>query len=134
VPFVRSVLPPDHRIGVITANSTKLTEEHFLACGWSSDSAGVDVVGVQGSSFCADNIALAVNDAGARSLVADAMKSAAGELLAKAPRLGAVVLECTNMPPYAEDVQQVTGVPVFDVITMTEFLYASTRRRAWPRR
>jgi Asp/Glu/hydantoin racemase len=39
------------------------------------------------------------------------------------PEVGAIVLECTNMPPYARAVQQATGLPVFDIVTLTHWVY-----------
>ncbi len=43
----------------------------------------------------------------------------AGEILVnRHPEVGAVVVKCTNMPPYAEDVQRVLGLPVYDVVIM----------------
>lgn len=44
--------------------------------------------------------------------------AAARRLLARQPDLQALVLECTNLPPYAPALRQATGLPVFDVTTM----------------
>ncbi len=45
------------------------------------------------------------------------------------PDVGAIVLECTNMPPYAKDIQQVTGRPVFDVVTMINYAYTTVEKQ-----
>jgi Asp/Glu/hydantoin racemase len=39
--------------------------------------------------------------------------------------LGAIVLECTNMPPYATDVQRATGLPVFDVVSLVTLVHGA---------
>lgn len=44
-------------------------------------------------------------------------------------RVRAIVLECTNLPPYAGDIRKVTGLPVFDVCTMLNTAYASLYSR-----
>jgi Asp/Glu/hydantoin racemase len=49
----------------------------------------------------------------------------ARRLAAEHPDLGAIVLECTNMPPYAADIQRATGVPVFDVISLVRLVHAA---------
>ncbi len=36
------------------------------------------------------------------------------------PEIGPIVLECTNMPPYARAVADVTGRPVYDITTLAE--------------
>jgi len=42
----------------------------------------------------------------------------ARRLAAAHPKVGAIVLECTNMPPFSADVQAATGLPVFDVTSL----------------
>ena len=44
---------------------------------------------------------------------------AAGEgLKARVPGLGAVLLECTNMPPYRPALARALGLPVYDILTV----------------
>jgi Asp/Glu/hydantoin racemase len=59
------------------------------------------------------------------------MISAAGRLIALHPDVGAIVLECTNMPPYAKDIQEVTGLPVFDIVTMINYGYEVMSRKCF---
>ena len=44
---------------------------------------------------------------------------------AKHPRIRAVLLECTELPPYADAVRAATGLPVLDAITMVDFFHAA---------
>jgi Asp/Glu/hydantoin racemase len=53
------------------------------------------------------------------------MQSAAERLIGKHPDVGAIILECTNMPPYAGTVRQATGLPVFDAVTMVNHAYSA---------
>ena len=46
----------------------------------------------------------------------------ARRLVDENPDLGAIVLECTNMPPYSHAIQQATGLPVFDIVTYVNFM------------
>jgi hypothetical protein len=39
------------------------------------------------------------------------------------PQIGALLLECTNMPPYAAAITRATGKPVFDVVTMLNWFW-----------
>jgi Asp/Glu/hydantoin racemase len=39
--------------------------------------------------------------------------------------VGAIVLECTNMPPYTADIQRATGLPVFDVVSLVHLVHDS---------
>lgn len=52
------------------------------------------------------------------------MAAAATKLVADNPEIGAIILECTNMVPYAPDIQRATGRPVFSIYTYLRWFYA----------
>jgi Asp/Glu/hydantoin racemase len=49
----------------------------------------------------------------------------ARRLAAAHPDLGAIVLECTNMPPYAGDIRRATGLPVFDIVSLVTLAHGA---------
>ena len=49
------------------------------------------------------------------------------------PEIGALVLECTNMPPYRADIQAATGLPVFDITTLVRMVHEAVRHGLAPR-
>ena len=57
--------------------------------------------------------------------------NAALDLVARHPEVGAIVLECTNMPPYAAAVQAATGRPVHDIYSMISWFHAGLRPRVF---
>jgi Asp/Glu/hydantoin racemase len=54
--------------------------------------------------------------------------AAARLLLQRHPDVGAIVLECTNMPPYAADIARATGLPVHDFTTFVTWALSAYRR------
>ena len=44
--------------------------------------------------------------------------AAAERLVARHREVAAIVLECTNLPPYADAVRAATGLPVHDITTL----------------
>jgi Asp/Glu/hydantoin racemase len=58
-------------------------------------------------------------------------ETVARRLVGEHPDIGALVLECTNMPPYAHRIQAATGLPVFDIVTLTNWVHASLARRSF---
>lgn len=56
-------------------------------------------------------------------LAADAVK--------KHPDIGAILLECTEFPPYAHAIQAATRRNVWDFITMTELMHAGAMRKPY---
>ncbi len=52
-------------------------------------------------------------------------------LLARHPDVGAIVSECTNLPPYSAAIEAAFGVPVYDIITLVEWFHAGLRPRRY---
>lgn len=116
------------RCGVITIEAASLTADHFGAVG--ADPA-TPVEGVTPGSplhrtLLEDRATLDTDDA-ARQVVA-----AGQRLCARHPALDALVLECTNLPPYAAALARATGRPVYDVLTMIETRWHSLAAAAPP--
>ena len=55
----------------------------------------------------------------------------AREIVEETPNLGAILLECSLMPPYASAVQNAIGLPVYDFKTMIDFVQRTTHRHAY---
>lgn len=124
VPWVQALLPPGQRVGVITVSAGSLTPAHLAAAGVPADTpvegteSGVEFFRVLILGEAVDmDVALAARD------VLDAGR----RLMARHPDVGAVVLECTNMPPYAAALRKALGVPVFDVYSLITWLHAGVR-------
>lgn len=115
------------RVGVLTANSDALTEKHFESIGASGIPVAIE--GLQKTYFGG----VLLNDLpelDVESAEKDIVE-AAGRLASNNRDIGAIVLECTNFPPFAQSIQRNTGLPVFDMITLTNMAYAVVTRRAW---
>jgi aspartate/glutamate racemase len=113
IPFVERVLPPGKRVGILTVSAASLTADHLRAAG--ADPA-TPVVGTDhGSEFSR----VMINDE-ERLDVAAAERdilAAGDELVASHDGIGAVLLECTNMVPYARALSQRLRLPVFSIYT-----------------
>ena len=101
------------RAGVVTVDAAALGPAHLCAAGAAADTP---IEGLApGSAFqrtlLDDETTLDMDDA-RRETVA-----AAGRLVTRWPDLQAIVLECTNMPPYADAVRRATGREVHDITT-----------------
>jgi hypothetical protein len=47
------------------------------------------------------------------------------ELVKDNPRIGAILLECSDLPPYARAVQQAVNLPVYDFFTMIQYVHTA---------
>ena len=127
VPMVQALLPPGRQVGVLTVSAATLTPQHLAGAGCPAD---LPVVGTEdGQEFsCAilgNQMTLDV-DAARHDL-----QVAARRLVADHPDVGAIVLECTNMPPYQQDIRATTGLPVFSIVDFVTWLHASVAPRRW---
>ena len=120
IPFIERVLPPGKRIGVLTVSAANLTGEHLRAAGADPETP---VVGTDaGSEFTR----VMINDE-ERLDVAAAERDilAAGDrLVASHDGIGAVLLECTNMVPYARALSQRLHLPVFSIYTFVTWFHS----------
>ncbi len=117
VAMVAAGLPAGRRVGVLTFNSQALTPAHLQAAGAPPDTP---VVGIENGRELFRVIWQDLPELDPKAAEDDVLK--AGEkLLARAPDVGAVVLECTNMAPYARALAACIGLPVFDVVSLLEW-------------
>jgi Asp/Glu/hydantoin racemase len=131
VPLVHRMLPPGRAVGVLTVDASSLTGEHLRGAGIGEDVPLV-VAGLEGGKeftrvLLGDQLELDVE------LAREEHVAAARALITEHPEIGAIVLECTNMPPYRADIQRETGVPVFDVVSLVTMVHDALTGALAPR-
>ncbi len=120
VDMVNRVLPAGKRAGILTISASTLTDQHLRKA---RVPAGTPIGTTEGGSeftnaILGNALTLDVDKAHADNV------EAALALQAGNPDLGAIVLECTNMCPYAADIQKATGLPVFSIVTFINWFQA----------
>jgi Asp/Glu/hydantoin racemase len=124
VPWVQAMLPPGRRVGVITVSRASLTPAHLQAANVPLD---VPVEGTEtGREFFRVLIKAEKSDLDVALAEQDILE-AGRALVARHPEVGAIVLECTNMPPYAAALQAELGLPVYDIYTLVNWLQGGLR-------
>lgn len=111
VPLVDALLPPNQRCGILTISAADLTPEHLRCAGCRADTPIGDTPahGEFNQTILNNQPTLDTDAARQENL------QAAKKLMSQNPNLGALVLECTNMVPYATDIRNAIGVPVFSM-------------------
>jgi Asp/Glu/hydantoin racemase len=126
-PLIERVLPPGKRVGILTISAGTLTPEHLTAAGVAPDTPIVGTDGGREFSRVILNDELELDVAAAERDILDA-----GDALVRAhPDVGAVLLECTNMCPYAIALQAHLGLPVFDMVSFITWFHAGLAPRTW---
>jgi len=112
----------------LTAQGQNLTERHFQAAG--IDASTVVVLGMEETenfygAFITETGVLDT-DIAREEIVGQAKK-----LVSSDPSIKAILLECSNMPPYAYAVQEAVGLPVFDFNTMINYVFSTLEQRPY---
>jgi len=131
VPLVHRLLPAGRRVGVMTVNAGTLGPEHLRGAGIGSE-IPIAVVGMETEKeftrvLLGDELELDVDAAREEHV------RVARRLVSDYPDVGAIVLECTNMPPYSPDIQRETGLPVFDIVSLVTMVHAALGAGLGPR-
>ena len=128
VPWVQATLPPGKRVGLVTVSGSTLTPAHLEAAGVPLD---VPMTGTENGREFFRVLIKAEKDDMDVALAEQDILDAGKALVARHPDVGAIVLECTNMPPYAAALQQAVGLPVYDIYSMVSWFHAGLRPRVF---
>jgi Asp/Glu/hydantoin racemase len=114
LPKLQAALPAGRSVGVVTVDAASLSADHLRCAGAWGD---VPMEGL--APGCAFQCTLldgtpALDAEAARKSTVDAALA----LVERRADVAAIVLECTNMPPYADAVRAATGRPVHDITTL----------------
>ena len=127
VPLVR-LMVAGRPVGVVTAHSGALSDDHLSVCG--IDPASVHVRGLEHAP-CFNAAILGAARGGTPKLDVEGVTREVADLCAElqreVPGLGALVFECTNLQPYAETAQARTGLPVFGIYHVVRLLHDAAR-------
>ena len=125
---IQALLPPGRRVGILTISATALSPEHLAAANVAADTP---MVGVEdGREF-------------ARVIIGDEMEmdvelakcdliEGARRLVADNPKVGAILLECTNMVPHARAISEATGLATFSIHSFVSWFQSGLRPPRFP--
>ena len=120
VPFVQTIVGKDKAVGVVTAKKDSLTKEHLRQCGIGDDVNTV-VIGLEHNPEW-NKLFDGSNAEADMAVVEKEIVGTVKDEVAKHPEIGAIVLECTDLPPFAQTLRKELGMPVFDFNSMISYM------------
>jgi hypothetical protein len=131
VPMVHHMLPPGKAVGIMTVDASSLTPADFEGAGI-TPAMPVAIAGMETEReftrvLLGNQMTLDV-EAARREHIRVAQR-----LCAEHPEISAIVLECTNMPPYRADIQAATGLAVFDIVHLVQMVHTALGHGIPPR-
>ncbi|HOO29130.1 MAG TPA: aspartate/glutamate racemase family protein, partial [Lachnospiraceae bacterium] len=130
LPWIAALIKPDQKIGVITADKSSFSDHLLRSCGVPENLWERLVVkdARETKEFCC-----VIEQRGGwdNTTAREEIVSLGLEIVEEFPNTGAILLECSDMPPYAYAVQAATQLPVFDFITLINWLYQSVSQKPY---
>jgi len=129
VPFINQMLGSQKGIGVISADASALTPDLFRAVGV-TEGTKIALAGMENQPEFSGAILKRKGSLDSQ-LIETEVVAVAQKLKKANPDLGAILLECSDLPPYAHAVQQAVQLPVFDFISMINHVHAALIQRPY---
>lgn len=128
VPIIIRSLKRNQKVGIVCADATALRPRTLESCGVTPD-IPIAVVGMEDQPEF--NAILQCRGEFDYDRVEQEVVERARDLVAENPDVGAVLLECSDMPPFAAAVQAAVQMPVFDFITMINWVHGALVQRPY---
>src|SRR6056297_2196522 len=120
VPFISSIIAKDKKVGVVSAKADSLDDQSIL------DSVNIDreTVVIRGMENKENFYKFGVMEEGYLDTekIEQEVLEISEKMIEENPNIGAVLIECSMLPLYAKSVQKSLSIPVFDFITMIDFV------------
>ncbi len=127
LPMIKTALPDKKKIAVLAASGDDIDDALLKKVG--SDMSRLIVKNIGSlESFSAIRYGRTTLDNGK---LRDDLCRTALDLTDANPDIGAILLECSDLPPYARDIQASTGLPVFDFNTMIDLVYHAVVQKTY---
>ncbi len=120
-PFIHTMLNSKLSIGILTERADLIHDDYFGQLGWSSRDIPVNISGMPEDSpfsrlFIQDNLEEDLE------VLEQCMIELTTKHMQEHPDTGAIILECTNFAPFTNLIQRISGVPVFGINQLLEYM------------
>jgi hypothetical protein len=130
LPWIAGIIRPEQKIGVLTADRASITPRLFESCSVPPELQKrlviKDLRHEKEFSCILEGRGEFDNDAVKKEVVGKAL-----EIVSEYSETGAILLECSDMPPYAYAVQKAAQLPVFDFITLIKWLHNAVTQQPY---
>ena len=123
VPFITRTLRKGQEVGIISAKASVLTEQHLRNVGITEDMPVV-LYGMETKEEFYTSV-LGQKGTMDTDLITKEICELGDQMREEHPGLAAILLECSDLPPFAAALNAHTGLPIFDFITMIKHVHSA---------
>jgi hypothetical protein len=129
IPFISTMLGSGAQVGIITADGRNLTNDLLKQVGV-FEASNLRIAGLEDRPCF---YGFGIQETGCLDVEAVKMEvvETAQKLVADHPGIGALLLECSLLPPYARAVQEAVNLPVFDYVTMIKYVFTAVVQQSY---
>jgi len=124
--FISQMLKPKEKIGIITTHSKKLTPE-MIEAATGGASIPIKVAGMEDQKHFVEVVHEEIGEMDFEKIQAEVVEVAI-KLVENDDTVRAILLECTDLPPFAAAIQKKVNLPIFDFTTMVNFVFSALVR------
>ena len=128
-PLVQSMLGTQRKLGVLVANGEGVTDRLLVGAGI-TDLSRITLAGLERNEHWNEVILQELGTLDEHRIRSEVVASAV-EMTTTDPSIGALLLECSDLPPYSAAVAKATGLPVYDWAGFIRFVYDSVVPRTY---
>jgi aspartate/glutamate racemase len=129
VPFISSIIGKDKKVGIVSAKADSLDDQSFLKA-VNIDRSRVVIKGMEEKE---NFYKFGVMEEGYLDTekIEKEVLEVSEKMIAENNEIAAVLIECSMLPPYAKSVQKSLSLPVFDFITMIDFVKSALVKKEY---
>lgn len=127
--FITRIIGKGKKIGIITANA-KILDKPLLREVGLEDINSVYIKGMENKEYFRKAIIEEIGWLDSEKVKKEVV-SAAEEMVKEDPKIKIILLECSCLPPYGMAVQEAVNLPVFDFITMINYVYSAVVKKRY---
>lgn len=124
LPLIRIMHGEKANIGILTASKKALSSKHLEAC--SVDYESVFIEGMEGNPEFWETVIEGKRFDFNLSLLEKEIVGTALRFI-NDKKLDALLLECTDLPPFAKQIQQNSNVPVYDINSLMQLVHSTVQ-------
>lgn len=129
LPFLTRIIGEGQKVGIITANSEILDDALLREVGIKNMNS-VYIKGMENKENFRKAIIEEIGWLDSEKVKKEVV-SVAEEMVKEDPKIKVILLECSCLPPYGMAVQEAVNLPVFDFVTMINYVYSAVVNRKY---
>ncbi len=127
VPFISTIIGRG-KVGIISANGESINDPALLEKAGINNSIPIEIRGLEDKPNFHKSVFKETGYLDSDKIEKEVVETAL-EMVEAEPNIKAILLECSMLPPYGAAVQEAVGLPIFDYLSMINYVYSAVVKK-----